>query len=565
MAQFQVITQKGDTIALDDNNEIHRGGEGRILLIDGDSNHVAKIYHPGVQTISEIRFNQLQKLNPQLFLKPVNLLFQQNQIIGFTMEYAGKEFFPLSSLFSKIFCQRNGIDGKYKLKIANQLIEAVKSAHFNGFIIGDLNQFNVLLNLQGDIRLIDIDSYETPGHKHTGVLLDDIRDYYYQGSVSMNSDYFALSILLFNLITYTHPFKGIHDKYKSLAERMIHKIPIFAKDPLLKIPKCYEPIQNKDIQGEFVKQYVNGERFLLSLTNLSVQANNLKTAITTKMDENDISIQLILQNTEIKNVYFKLNLGYIKTNKKFILFSSANHGYLTKRFEIEQPEFEEIYLGNENIIARKQNKLFVIKNSTEFIEIKNFTLPHDAICHQMENILIAVAQGQMYWIYLDEVLNTSVKIKRTEVFSQAITHHNGLIQNTGGIQRIFYNTGKDIASVKTNKVLKKIFQIGNTGIAQYIDNKQIINNYFKITALNIEYLNARPESFLEYAYIQGHTKDGFILEQGDNIIKMRRTNDFEIISEIKCSYISSQTTLFYSNSGIIAWEDDAVYLINQKK
>ncbi len=565
MAHFQVITQKGDTVTLDDNNEIHRGGEGRILLIDGNSNQVAKIYHPGVQIITENRFNQLQKLDPQLFIKPVNLLFQQKQIIGFTMEYAGKDFFPLSSLFSKNFCQRNGIDGKFKLKIANQLIEAVKSAHFNGFIIGDLNQYNVLLNLNGSIRLIDIDSYETPGHKHTGVLLDDIRDYYYQGSVSMNSDYFALSILLFNLITYTHPFKGIHDKYKSLAERMINKIPVFIKDPLLKIPKCYEPIQNKDIQSEFTKQYVHGERFLLSLTNLSVHAVVNKTVLTTKMDENDISIQIILQNTEIRNVYFKHSFGYIQTNKKFILFSSLNHGYLTKRFELDQSEFEEIYLGNKNIIARKQNNLFVIKNSTEFIEIKNFTLPLDAVCHQMGNILIAAGQDQMYWIYLDEVLNTSIKIKRTEVFSQAITHHNGLIQNTGGVQRIFYNTGKDIASVKTNKVLKKIFQHGNTGIAQYIENKQIINSYFKITGLNIEYLKNKPESFLEYAYIQGNTNDGFVLEQGDNIITMRRSIDFEIISEVKCSYISSQTSLFYTNAGIIAWEDNAVYLINQTK
>ncbi len=565
MAQFQVISLKGNTITLDDNNEIHRGGEGRILLIDGNSSQVAKIYLPGIKTISENRFDQLQKLDKQLFIKPMDLLFHNKQIVGFTMEYAGKEYFPLSSLFTKNFCQRNGIDGKYKIKIAKQLIEAVKSAHFNGFIIGDLNQYNVLLNLKGDIRLIDVDSYETPGYKHTGVLLDDIRDYYYQGTVSMNSDYFALSVLLFNLLTYTHPFKGIHDKYKSLAERMINKVPIFINDPLLKIPKCYEPIQSKDIQSEFSKQYLHGERFLLSITNLSLQTVANKPVLTQKIEENDITIQFILQDKDIRNVFFRLNHGYIQTNKKFILFSSTNHGYLSRKFELDKSEFEEIYLGNENIIARKQSKLYLVKNANELTEIKNFILPPDAVCHQMENILIAVGDGQMYWIYLDEVYNSSIKIKRTEVFSQAITHHNGLIQNTGGVQRIFYNTGKDIASVKTNKVIKKIYQHGHTGIVQYVENKHIINRYFKISGLKTEYCNAKSESFLEYAYLPGTLDEGFVLEQGDNKINIRRTNDFEIISEVKCSYISSQTSLFYTISGIIAWEDDVVFLINQKK
>jgi len=565
MAQLKVTTLKGNSINLDDNNEIQRGGEGRILLIDGNPGIVAKIYHSGIKSISETRFNQLQKLDKQLFIKPLDLLYQNNQIIGFTMEYAGKDFFPLSSLFTKNFCQRNGIDGKYKQNIAYQLIEAVKSAHFNGFIIGDLNQYNVLLNLKGEIRLIDVDSYETPGYKHTGVLLDDIRDYYYQGIVSMNSDYFALSILLFNLLTYTHPFKGIHDKFKSLAERMIHKIPVFIDDPLLKIPKCYEPIQNKDIQNEFSKQYLNGERFLISLKNISIQTSIKKPILTQKIEENDITIQFIIKDNEIRNVYFNLNQGFIETNQSFIIYSARNKGYLTKKRELDKSKYDAIYAGNENMIARKLNNLFLIKDSDETVEIRNFILPHDAIFHQLENILIVISEGQMYWIYLDEVLNSSIKIKRTEIFSAGITHHNGLLQNTGGIQRIFYNTGKDIAIVKTNKTIKKIYQHGNNGIAQYIENNQILNRYFKINGLKLEYFNAIPETFMEYGYLQSSKDEGFIFEQSDNKINIRRTSDFETISEVKCSFITSQTSLFHAAAGIIAWENDLVYLINQKK
>ncbi len=208
MAKHLVKTSGGKSFFIDDKNEIQRGGEGRILLLPAEKDKVVKIYHPGIKPISEARYKQLQKLDKELFLKPLDLIYLKSEIIGFVMEYAGANYFPISSLFNRSFCLRNAITDKYKSKIADKLIDAVKHAHFNGFVIGDLNQYNVLVDLSGNLKLIDIDSYETPGHKHTGVLLDDIRDYYYQGIVSMNSDYFALSVLLFYLFTYTHPFKG---------------------------------------------------------------------------------------------------------------------------------------------------------------------------------------------------------------------------------------------------------------------------------------------------------------------------------------------------------------------
>jgi serine/threonine protein kinase len=565
MAQFEVITQNGKTLFLDENNEIHRGGEGRIILINGNSTQVAKIYHPGNQNINEARFNQLQKLNKQFFIKPLDLLFQKNKVVGFTMEYAGKDFFPLSSLFTKSFCQRNSIDGQFKIKIANQLIEAVKSAHLNGFIIGDLNQYNVLISSKGEIRLIDVDSYETPWQKHSGLLLDDIRDYYYQGQVSMNSDYFALSVLIFNMLTFIHPFKGIHDKYKSLAERMIQKLPVFSDDPLLTIPKCYEPIQNNDIQDEFIRHYMNGERFLFTMNGYNAIPLARKTVLAQKLEENNLIVQLISEDFAIMNVIFGLNHGFIKRNDRYIIFDTKNSGYLHKKMEIDRSEFDEIYPGNENLIGRKEDKLFHIKNKNEIIQIKNFRIPKDSFFQRLDNILIVTSKGQMFWLYLDEVLNASIKNKRTEIFTEAIQHHNGLLQNTGGVQRIFYNTGKDIASVKTLKNIKKAYQIANIGIVQYIENNTIINSFFRIDGLKIEYFDLKPEVPSEPAYMPVNKNSGFVIEQRDNKMMIRRSGDFEIVSEVHCEYISTQTSLYYTNSGIIAWENDKVYLINQKK
>ena len=171
----------------------------------------------------------------------------------------------------------------------------------------------------------------------------------------------------------------------------------------------------------------------------------------------------------------------------------------------------------------------------------------------------------MYWLYLDEVLNHSIQNKRIEVFSEAMLHHNGLIQNTGGVQRIFYHVGKDLATVKLEKNTKQVFQRGNTGIIQYVDNKKLVNQYFKIEGLQLELVDVKPEVFLEFGYMPESKENGFIFEPDDNKFCIRRTSDFKIISEIKCSKLSRQSSLFYTKAGIIIWEGDEVQLLNQKQ
>jgi len=562
MAKFEVETQNGKSLFLKDEDEIHRGGEGRIILLPTKTNQVAKIYLPRVKGIDEKRFKQLQSLDSEVFVRPIDLLYQNGKIVGYTMEYAGKEFFPLSAMFSQNFILRNGISDSFKHNLAQKLINAVKTAHFAGFIIGDLNQFNILVNLNGEVKFIDVDSYETPGHKHTGVLLDDIRDYYYQGIVSMNSDYFALSVLIFSMFTYMHPFKGIHQNYKTLAERMIHKIPVFYDDPLLKVPKCFQPIGNQNIQEEFNKMYLHGERFLISMKGYTPNSIVAKPQLINYLNQDDIKVKTIFDNPKIRNVYFNQNLGYIESDSKILVFKSIARGNLNKIMELDKKEFDQVYIGNKNIIGRQKQKLFILNEKLAPVAIQNFNLPADSIIHQSDNILIIICSGQMYWLYLDEVLNNSIRNKRTEIFSESISSHSGLFQNTGGIQRIFYNTGKDIASVKVGKQIKKIFQSGNVGLIQYIENKKVINQYFKITGLNFELPDVNPDHFVEFGHTDSSNNEGFVFEPDDNLLKIRRTSDFNIVSEIKCSQLSRQSSLFFSNAGIIAWENTMVYLLN---
>lgn len=572
MAEITAYTQKGKAYKISASDEIHRGGEGRIMAIKTNPDIVAKLYHDGIFPITKEQFDFLSKLNSkeaeELFVRPLDLLFnKKKQIIGFTMKYLGQDYFPISAIFSKNFCLQNDINQYSKIKFAEKIIRAICYAHQNKLVIGDLNQYNILITKQGDLKLIDVDSYQTPFHPHSGYLLEEIRDYLYGGKISKQSDFFAFSILFFYSLTFAHPFKGIHKKYKKLSERMLHRIPIFVKDTDLKPPKCYTPINSDLLQNQFEKFYIEGERFLISLKDAKIDKFlKIKKPIPiAAIVEKDLIIKLIIENQKVKNIFFLKEKGFVETSENYQIFNSKNKGYLTSLFTIDKKDWEKIYISDKNIFVRKKDKLFHYKNNTEIIEITNFKFSENSITYQLENILIVINEDVMTWLYLDDVLNHSVRNKRTEVFSRGFTYHKGLFQNAGGILRIFYNQGKDIATVKIDKhSIKEIYQQKNIGIIQYIENKQIKNQYFKISGLNIEFSQQENGKVYDFAYMPTSKEDGFIFEPEDGKINLRKTQDFQIISELNCELITSETKLQYSESGIIAWENENIYLINKK-
>jgi len=158
MGKIDIYVKNGQHFQLDEADEIHRGGEGMIFIHPNNNNLVAKIYHDGITPIAQGQFDYLSKLDRNLFIVPLELLYDSKQlVIGYTMEYLGQSYFPLSTIFSKNFCAKNGFTPQIKKKICNSLIKVIEKSHKDQVVIGDFNQFNIMINKKGDVKLIDTD------------------------------------------------------------------------------------------------------------------------------------------------------------------------------------------------------------------------------------------------------------------------------------------------------------------------------------------------------------------------------------------------------------------------
>ena len=211
-----------------------KGGEGTVYMID--SNTVAKILHDKKRT--EERENKLKAMiassigrNTDYLAWPKEILYDDHgNFIGYTMPImTGKTL-------SKASIDKN-LSWKNRLILAINLSAAVNNVHLMGHIVGNLNLYNAMYDDKtGEIALIDCDSYHitdpndkkeypcvvckeeyiapelqnefgTPGHYFT-----------------KESDYFALAIIIFQLLAYdTHPFSVRVIKDESLEKFSRHE------------------------------------------------------------------------------------------------------------------------------------------------------------------------------------------------------------------------------------------------------------------------------------------------------------------------------------------------------
>lgn len=209
--------------------EVGRGGEATIYRVANRAGQVAKLYHTPLTSEYAQKLIWMQQNPPEETHRdeghhsiawPLELLYGEDQALsGYLMPFIGGTV-KIFAVINPTLRRKTGFDWRYLLRTARNLAAAVRSLHERDYVIGDLNESNILVTERALVTIIDADSFQ--------VRLPAGRVYYcpvgkpeytppeLQGVLFQNrprrfeADYFGLAVLIFQLLMEgNHPFRGV--------------------------------------------------------------------------------------------------------------------------------------------------------------------------------------------------------------------------------------------------------------------------------------------------------------------------------------------------------------------
>ena len=226
----------GQQISIEERAALGAGGEARVFAVAAAPELVAKIYHRPDEA-------QARKLRAMLAAPPedpaaasgspsiawpVDILEAERRVVGFLMPRLTDrapifDFYNPSTRRQKFPLLHTG----YLHRAARNLAAAVRALHARGYVIGDVNESNILVTQTALVALVDCDSFQARDLQ-TGEIYrcpvgkPEFTPPELQGKTfadldrTPDQDAFGLAALIFQLLMEgTHPFAGI---YQGLGE-----------------------------------------------------------------------------------------------------------------------------------------------------------------------------------------------------------------------------------------------------------------------------------------------------------------------------------------------------------
>jgi H/ACA ribonucleoprotein complex subunit 3 len=226
---------------------------------------------------------------PRNVVAPITLAYDESgQVIGYVMAFV-PDGTPLIEYKKAKFCRDHGVTPEVILRIMTNLHDLVTALHALGITIGDFNDKNVLVTPSHEVYVLDADSFqygrwECPAFVPTFVdpkivrLRDDRPVFRKIGQHEPTTDWYAFTVMLFQLLIRVHPYTGgfytaapgegpVRDlKRIELRLGAFHpkvKLPSIAT-PFESVPdgivQCFRLVFEKEMRGVFPKQLLQTTR-----------------------------------------------------------------------------------------------------------------------------------------------------------------------------------------------------------------------------------------------------------------------------------------------------------------
>lgn len=206
-------------------------------------------------------------------------------VTGYTMDYL-KDMEVLLKLSDRQYRERGGIDGNRVVSTFINLYELVKGVHEAGVVIGDFNDLNVLVDLAGQVFLVDADSMQFDGFycrtftsRFVDPLLSEHQSLVLGRPHSTDSDWYAFSVMLFQSMLFVGPYGGVHrpqsGKRLQHDARVLRRITVFNPEVIYPKPALsfnrlpdellqhFHKVYENDYRGEFPLQLLKNLRWTI--------------------------------------------------------------------------------------------------------------------------------------------------------------------------------------------------------------------------------------------------------------------------------------------------------------
>lgn len=549
--------QKQKLLTLDTSKEINRGGEGAIYEHPSDKSLVIKVYHT-TGSLSAIILQELMKL-PDNFIKPLELYYDtKGALKGLSMKYLDtNKLILLSHVFNKGTAAKLGYTPPIKNKIYVNLCNGLVQAHRAGIVIGDFNPYNIFVNTSGEVFFIDVDSFQTHSKPHSGVMLPEIRDWLTH-NIDQKTDYYALSVLVFQLFTHVHPYKGIHPKYKSLEERVVRHVSLLSGDKDLIIPAFYQPL-DKLSNLEFHAIFQEDKRAIPQLSAWSgpVIAPQviLNTAVVYK--EGDLTVKVLDTNVEeIDSIGVRF---YTRKRRKYVIYYQLSPGIANEK----TPPItgDDVILGKTNTVIAENNTL-TYYSPILVTKITNFNPAVNSFAHKHNGKMIFFEPDTDTYSLLDtdKILNgKSIGFQKGTIFVKSIGVTNGIVQTIPSMKAILDISQGVLKTVRTNLNVTDIHLTpsGAFGCVSIKDNKGVKSHLCKIDGMKLE-LGPEVDGMCSIA-----EAGDYLYVPADKALHVHRKFDMGRIAVLPCKYIDEQSVLKHCNAGILCLTGDILYLMKK--
>jgi serine/threonine-protein kinase len=211
--------------------------------------------------------NQAKLMHPNIV--SVYGFVEEKDILGIAMEYIEGD------TVESIIRERGRIEFSYALELMSQILTGIEYAHQQGFIHRDLKPSNIILDLNGNPKIMDfgisksIDELKsiTQHNARPGTLLYMSPEQLSGNIITVKSDLYSLAITFYEMLTGSHPFKA--QTIYEIIDSHVNKIPEKVSAIIPTIPQNADEIILRAMNKSLEFNFSSASEFKNSIISLS--------------------------------------------------------------------------------------------------------------------------------------------------------------------------------------------------------------------------------------------------------------------------------------------------------